>query len=54
MKIDDFKCEVPNELKALAEEWQVVRCWSFPPNVWSVVMEMRKTAWQNIWGKQYK
>jgi len=52
MKIDEYKSEVPNELKKLAEQFQVEKCWSFPPNVWSVIVEMRKTAWRNMWGTQ--
>ena len=54
MKIDDYKCAVPNELKKLAEQFQVEKCWIFPDKVWQVIVEMRGTAWRNMWGRQYK
>lgn len=54
MKMDDYKCAVPNELKKLAEQFQVEKCWIFPDKVWKVIVEMRGTAWRNMWGRQYK
>ena len=52
MKLDDYKSEVPNELKELAEQFQVEKCWIFPDNVWRVILQMRKTVWKDMWGTQ--
>ena len=53
MKLKDFRAEVPKELKEVARQFQVTKCYVFPDEIWKVVIEMRKTAWRKMWGMQY-
>lgn len=53
MKLEDFRAQVPNELEQIAKEFHATKCYVFPKEVWSVVIEMRKTAWRKMWGMQY-